>query len=190
MIPIVAALLLALTIGVGAQSLSDAARRAGEQRRENAGRPPQVLKPPVEAEDDDDHPKLTENLMNRYARARLTLADFRRRDRVVQARLIAATREVRHYDELVGIFESEPAVVTLLDSFRLTPRVYVGVDIALLQIQDRRRSPNTFREPTDREKENLAFVSDRPSSTDRIIQQCRIHEQGVKLWFGAIPSWW
>jgi hypothetical protein len=188
-IAIVAALLLALTIGVGAQSLSDAARRAGEQRRENAGRPPQVLKPPVEAED-DDHPKLTENLLNRYGRARLTLADFRRRDRAVQARLIAATREVRHYDELAGIFESEPAIISLLDSFRLTPRLYVGVDIALLQIQDRRRSPNTFREPTDREKENFAFVNDRPSSIDRLIQQCRTHEQGVKLWFGAIPSWW
>ena len=189
MIATVAALLLVLPASVEAQSLSEAARRAGEQRRENAGRTPQVLKAPIEPED-EDHPKLTENLVNRYARARLTLADFRRRDKGVQSRLIAATREVRHYDELVGIFEGEPAVVTLLDSFRLTPRLYVGVDIALLQIQDRRRYPNAFREPTDREKENIAFVSDHPSSIDRITQQCRTHEQGVKLWFGAIPSWW
>jgi hypothetical protein len=186
----VSALLAALSAQAtsAGPSLSDAARRAEEQRRAN-GEPTVVLTPPAPAED-EGHPRLTEDLVVRYARARLALADLRRRDLRVQQRLIDLTREIHHYEAFIDVLDAVPDTVTLLDSFRLTPRLYVSTDVTLRQMQDRRRTPKVYREPNERDLENLAFVSAHQSLVDGVMRQCDAHERGLRLWWGAGPGWW
>jgi hypothetical protein len=175
--------------GLDAQSLSDAAKRAEEQRRQHAGQEVQVLAAPLPAEDETD-PTLTRDLVVRYGRARLTLADLRTRDKAVQARLVDATKGIYYEMEFADILAAEPAVVTLLASLRLTPVLYVSVDKILRQMMDRRRSPRMYRDPTPRDLEHFRFVSANASFVEGLMRQCDTHEKGLRLWWGAGPTWW
>lgn len=176
------------SVPLAAQSLSDAARRAEEQRRQSA-EPTTVLKAPVVLED-EFHPKLSEDLIRRYARARLALADLRRGDKSVQQRIIDSTREVRHYDAFVDVLQSIPSIVALFTSFRISPRLYVSTDVTIRQVLDRRRYPTSFREPSPLDLENMEFVDAHPSVVSELMRQCDVHERGLKLWWGAAPGWW
>ena len=175
--------------GLDAQSLSDAAKRAEEQRRQHAGQEVQVLAAPLPVENETD-PTLTRDLVLRYGRARLTLADLRKRDKAVQARLVDATKGIHYEMEFADILAAEPAVVTLLASLRLTPVLYVSVDKILRQMMDRRRSPKMYRDPTPRDLEHLRFVSANASFVQGLMRQCETHENGLRLWWGAGPTWW
>ena len=188
-VAVVLAAALMAAAGLAGQTLSDAARRAEEQRRQNAGQKVTVLEAPEQIEDEHD-PTLTKDLVYRYGRARLTLTDLRKRDKGVQARLIAPTRGIHYSSEFIDILAAEPAVVTLLETLRLTPRLYMAVDIILRQALDRRRSPRAYREPTARDREHLAFVAEHPGLVEGLMDQCTNHERGFKLWWGAGPTWW
>ncbi len=179
---------VSLALPALAQTLTDAAKRAKEQRQESATPPLVISKLP---ETPDSGPiRLTADVLMRYARARRALADLRRADSRLHSRLLRKFRSVRHYDEVEPLYGAEPDVVALFRRFDLTVGQYFDIEAAIWRGRDYDRYARTLSREmlSKREAENVDFVIGNMYLVDDIWRSCESHEQGLGL-IGVIPSW-
>ena len=137
-----------------AQSLADAAKRAGEQRKEVEGEPKTII---TFSRQTFIEVSLNLALIDRYAKARSGLASLWKRNHPLYERVrdgMLASRTIRDLQRAV---ENEPTVVDVLKFYELTPESFVAIEMTLRRAQMRVDDDATDRDGNV-ERENTAFV--------------------------------
>ena len=136
------------------QSLADAAKRAGEQRKEVEGEPKTII---TFSRHTFIEVSLTAALIDRYAKARSGLASLWKRNRPLYERVrdgMLASRTVRDLERAI---ENEATVVDTLKFYELTPESFVATEMTLRRAQMRVDGDESGRDGKV-ERENTAFV--------------------------------
>ena len=169
-----------------AQGLGATAQQAEEARKAGAGTGIVIkdLPPPVP---DSGPVRLNEQVVRRYAEARVALAALRHADRAINRRLDGAMRTVHNYEDLVPAYAREQPVVDLLSSYNLTPQAYIGIEIA---IRRGRTHGLTLDRYVGRDRDNVAFVRENRELADELWNRCMRAESGLYLWIGLIPNYY
>jgi hypothetical protein len=179
--------LSAFASAAAAQGLGDAARRAEERRKTSRGDAIVIDKLP-DAPSDSGPPRLSEQVLDRYLRARMALADLRRADKSLDRRIYNGRNKAKHYDDLEPVYNAEPDVAAVFSTFSLTPTSYLQIEAAIYRGRDYANYRSLSMERlSPRDRENVEFVKARLGLAQSIFDRAQAAERGL-LFYGWIPS--
>jgi hypothetical protein len=177
---------LSSAAGAGAQGLGATAQQSEAAQKENRGKAI-VIKELPPAAPDTGLVRLNEQVLRRYAEARVALAALRRADRAINRRLDGAMRTVQDYEDLVPAYAREQPVVDLLAGYNLTPQSYIAIEIA---VRRGRTHGLTLDRYVGRDRDNIVFVRENRELVDALWDRCMRAESGLRLWIGLIPNYY
>lgn len=170
----------------GGQGLGATAHQAEQARKTSPGKAIVIKElPPAPA--DTGPVRLNEQVVTRYAEARVALAALRHADRGINSRLDGAMRTVQNYEDLVPAYAREQPVVDLLGSYKLTPQAYIAIEIA---VRRGRTHGLTLDRYVGRDRDNMVFVRENQELVDALWNRCASAESGLRLWIGLIPNYY
>lgn len=170
----------------GAQGLGATAQQAEEARKAGQGKAIVIKELPA-ASPDAGPVRLNEQVLLRYAEARVALAALRQADGAINRRLDGAMRTVQNYEDLVPRYAREQPVVDLLAGYGLTPQSYIAIEIA---VRRGRTHGLTLDRYVGRDRDNIVFVRENREFVDGLWNRCMRAEGGLRLWVGLIPNYY
>jgi hypothetical protein len=109
------------------QSLADAAKKAGEQRKENSGPLTTFTQLPASL----NEIPLNRTVVDTYVNARVALAKLCREDPALYDRVRSRGQAIDRLRDFSRVLASEPALVDALTFYNLTPETAVDIDATL-----------------------------------------------------------
>lgn len=179
-IAVAVAMCALMATGAAAQGLGDAAQRAQEQRKANAGK---GIKIEIVQEGRPLDPvKLDRPVVEHYTNARIAMARLWQKDPAMYQRVHMAIQNARTMREFSQALVAEPPVADLLKLYEYTPETFLATELTLRKTESRVEGGFDYSALSDVEKENHDWIGRNLVWTSLMRGRVAKAEGGMSIW--------
>ncbi len=161
------------------QGLGEAAKRAKEQRKENAGKGTRIE---IIQEGWLAPIKLDRKVVEEYTNARIAMAKLWQRDPNMYQRVRIAVQNARGLREYSTALDAEPPVAELLKLYQYTPETFLATELTLRATESRAEGGFDYSQLSDIEKENHDWIARNLTWLSLMRGRVAKAEGGMSLW--------